>query len=83
MKDWTALISVEGTWFLMAKSLVRSILMVLGEMSSLRYSTLVESKVHLESLSMRCSSWRHQKTCLVHSWWRVRSSDECISMLSM
>ena len=68
MKDWTAFTSMGVVQFLMASSLVGSILMEPGEMRRPRYSTLVVLKVHLESLRARCSLWRCWRTCLVLSW---------------
>ena len=48
----------KGFQFQMASSLTWSILIDPGKMSKLRYLTSVASKVHLESLRMRCSSQR-------------------------
>ena len=83
MKDRTAFTSVGAFQFFMALSLVGSIFMAPGKMRRPRYSTSVVLKVHLESLRASYCSQSRSRTCFVHSWWRMRSSDEWINMLSM
>ena len=58
MKDQIVFTLTGAVQFLMASSLVGSILMEPGEMRRLRYSTLVVLKAHLESLRARHSSQR-------------------------